>query len=66
MIEVHRIPCGNGNCYILEEKGNAVLVDTGKIEYQQKIEKQIRSFPVKLIVLTHAHFDHCQNAAYFS
>lgn len=66
MIEVHRIPCGNGNCYILEEKGNAVLVDTGKIEYQRKIEKQIRSFPVKLIVLTHAHFDHCQNAAYFS
>lgn len=27
MIKIHRIKCGNGNCYVLEENGNAVLVD---------------------------------------
>lgn len=66
MIKIHRIKCGNGNCYVLEENGNAVLVDTGRIEYQKMIEEKIRLFPVKLIILTHAHFDHCQNAAHFS
>lgn len=66
MIKIHRIKCGNGNCYVLEENGNAVLVDTGRIEHQKMIEEKIRLFPVKLIILTHAHFDHCQNAAHFS
>lgn len=66
MIYIHRIICGNGNCYVLEENGNAILVDTGKTEYRKEIENKIAQFPVKLIVLTHAHFDHCQNADYFS
>ena len=66
MIKIHRIKCGNGNCYVLEENGNAVLVDTGGIAYQKTIEEKIRSFPIKLILLTHAQFDHCQNAAYFA
>lgn len=66
MIDIHRIRCGNGNCYVLEENGNAVLADTGKIEYRKEIEERIRKFPVRLIVLSHAHFDHCQNADYFS
>ncbi len=66
MINIHRIQCGNGNCYVLEENGSAVLVDTGKIEYQKELEDKIKKFPIKLIVLTHAHFDHCENADYFS
>lgn len=66
MIKIHRIKCGNGNCYVLEENGNAVLVDTGGIGYRKKIEEKIRSFRIKFIILTHAHFDHCQNAEYFS
>ncbi|MDE7478017.1 MAG: MBL fold metallo-hydrolase [Lachnospiraceae bacterium] len=66
MIHIHRIKCGNANCYILEENESAVLVDTGKIEHRKEIEKKINRFPIKLIILTHAHFDHCQNADYFS
>lgn len=66
MIQIHRIICGNVNCYVLEENGNAVLVDTGKTEHRKELEEKLCGFPIKLIVLTHAHFDHCQNADYFS
>lgn len=70
MIQIHRIKCGNANCYVLEEDGNAILVDTGKIGHRKEIEEKIRQktsgLAIKLIVLTHAHFDHCQNADYFS
>lgn len=65
-MDIYRVKCGNGNCYVLEENGSAVLVDTGRIEYRKAIEEKIKSFPIKLIVLTHGHFDHCQNADYFS
>lgn len=27
---IHRIKCGNGNCYIVENGTNGILVDTGK------------------------------------
>lgn len=65
-MDIYRVKCGNGNCYVLEENGSAVLVDTGRTEYRKAIEEKIKRFPVKLIVLTHGHFDHCQNAGYFS
>lgn len=66
MINIHRIVCGNGNCYVLEENGSAVLVDTGRTEYRERLAAKIQSFPIKAIILTHGHFDHCQNADYFS
>lgn len=30
MSEIHRIKCGNGNCYIVENGTAGILVDTGK------------------------------------
>lgn len=66
MIEIHRIKCGNGNCYIVENGTAGVLVDTGKKEYAAKVLEACRAYNVKLIVLTHAHFDHAENAAEIS
>ena len=66
MSEVHRIRCGNGNCYIVENGTSAVLVDTGKKEYVNQVLKACELYPIKLIVLTHAHFDHADNAAQIS
>lgn len=66
MSEIHRIKCGNGNCYIVENGTSGVLVDTGKKEYIDKVIEQCRAYHVKLIVLTHAHFDHAENAAQIS
>lgn len=60
---IHRIKCGNGNCYIVENGTNGILVDTGKKEYINRVIEQCKAYHVKLIVLTHAHFDHAENAA---
>ena len=35
-------------------------------KYREKILEECRKFHVSLIVLTHGHLDHCQNAAYLS
>lgn len=66
MIKIHRIKCGNGNCYMIEEKGNAVLVDTARPKYRDKVLSACRKVNIRLIILTHTHMDHCQNAAFIS
>jgi len=63
MSEIHRIKCGNGNCYIVENGTTGILVDTGKREFADKVMEVCRTYHVRLIVLTHAHFDHAENAA---
>ncbi len=66
MSEIHRIKCGNVNCYIIENGTTGILVDTGKAEFIDKVIALCKSYHVKLIVLTHAHFDHAENAAKIS
>lgn len=66
MSEIHRIKCGNVNCYIIENGTNGILVDTGKKEFIDKVIESCKSYNVKLIILTHAHFDHAENAAQLS
>ena len=66
MTKIYRIKCGNGNCYIISNGTNGVLVDTGKREYITQVLKACKDYNVKLIVLTHAHFDHAENAAKIS
>lgn len=66
MIKIQRIKCGNGNCYIVEENGNAVLVDTARTKYRDKILSTCYKANIRLIILTHTHMDHCQNAAFIS
>lgn len=66
MVEVHRIASGNVNCYIVTNKDNAILIDTGRKKYREKILEKCKEYHVRLIVLTHGHMDHCQNAAYLA
>lgn len=66
MVDIHRIVCGNVNCYIVADHGKAVLIDTGREKYREKILEKCKEFHVSLIVLTHGHIDHCQNAAYLA
>lgn len=63
MCKIHRIVCGNGNCYIVEGGDGAVLVDTGKREYLEKVLAACRPYKIRLLLLTHGHFDHAENAA---
>ena len=66
MTEIHRIKCGNGNCYIIENGSVGILVDTGKREFVNRVIEACKAYHVKLIILTHAHFDHAENAAQIS
>lgn len=64
MVKIHRIASGNVNCYIVADNDKAILIDTGRKKYCEKILERCKKFHVNLIVLTHGHMDHCQNAAY--
>ena len=66
MSNIHRIPCGNGNCFCVEDDGNAILVDTSRTQYHDKILDACKDKNIRLIVLTHGHIDHIQNAAALS
>lgn len=66
MVKIHRIPGGNVNCYIVADHDKAILIDTGRKKYRERILEKCREFHVGLIVLTHGHMDHCQNAAYLA
>ena len=66
MHEIHHIKCKTDNCYIIESNGSAILVDTGSGESYDTVLKECRNYNLRLIVLTHVHFDHAENAAKLS
>lgn len=66
MVDIHRISAGNVNCYIVVDNDKAILIDTGRKKYREKILDKCKEYHVSLIVLTHGHMDHCHNAAYLA
>ena len=66
MSKVERIKCGTGNCYIVADGKNAILVDTGSKDNLSDVTAVCDKYDLKLIVLTHTHFDHAENAAELS
>lgn len=66
MEHVQRIVCGTVNCFLISNGKNAVLVDTGFKKYREKVLDACRPYQVRLLVLTHGHMDHVQNAAFLS
>ena len=66
MITVKRIKGGTDNCYIVAEGKNAILVDTSSKASLNMVIDESDKDERKLIVLTHPHFDHAENAAELS
>lgn len=66
MVDIHRIVSGNVKCYIVADNDKAILIDTGRKKYREKILEKCKEFHISLIVLTHGHMDHCQNATYLA
>lgn len=64
--KVIRIKCGNGNSYIVSNGENAILIGTGMKRYREKILSACKPYRMHLLVLTHGHIDHAQNAAFLS
>jgi len=65
---VYRIPAKHANTYLVEADNGLVLVDTGMPGSEKRILKAIASLgrkpsDVKLILLTHRHWDHIGSAA---
>lgn len=66
MEQIHQICCGNGNCFIISNGKTGILVDTGRKKYKQKVLDACKQFHIRLLILTHGHVDHIQNAAFLS
>ncbi len=62
---IERIPAGTACCWLLRGETGSVLIDAG-MEHAEKILKQARDAGVRLLLLTHAHFDHITNAAFLA
>ncbi|MGI6217347.1 MAG: MBL fold metallo-hydrolase [Coriobacteriales bacterium] len=63
---IKRISCGIDNCFIIRQGDHAILVDSGRKRYRQKILTAAREEDVELLVLTHGHYNHVCNAALIS
>ena len=63
MSQIKWIKCKTDNCYIVYNGNDAILVDTASGEGYGKVLEECSKFNMKLIVLTHVHFDHAENAA---
>ena len=63
---ITRIKGGTDNCYIISEGRNAILVDTSSGPARDMVTAECDKYDLKLIVLTHTHFDHAENAAFLS
>ena len=60
---IERISCGSVNCYIIGRPGKCSLVDTATEEYFPQLYPRAAELGVRLIVLTHGHYDHVCGAA---
>ena len=66
MTTITQIKGGTGNCYVVAEGGKAILIDTTSGPHLDKVIAECDKYEMKLIVLTHVHFDHAENAAALS
>ena len=65
---VHRIRLGITNCYLLGQKRDWILVDAGNrgwsgYFFRKLAARGVRPSDLRLIVITHAHFDHVGSLA---
>lgn len=49
------IQCGNGNCFLIKENDKAILVDTSRTKFIDKILNEYWSKNMRLLILTYGH-----------
>jgi glyoxylase-like metal-dependent hydrolase (beta-lactamase superfamily II) len=70
MVEIIQIEAGpfDSNIFLIKDRGNAVLIDTGSGFYNNAVEDSIKRSlggdDLKGVILTHEHFDHSGGAKY--
>lgn len=65
--EIYQVLTGRCNSYLICTKNQTLLVDTGKSSAYKKLISNIDMVGLSkisepILILTHTHFDHCQNA----
>ena len=64
--EITRIKGGTGNCYLISNDGKAVLFDTTSGKNVSEVVEACSKYEMKVLVLSHPHFDHAENASVIS
>lgn len=64
---IYQLLNGRSNSYLISTGKWNILVDTGKVSAYKKLRERIDSLnlehsKIDVIILTHTHYDHCQNA----
>ena len=59
---ITHIKGGTDNCYIVSNGKEAILFDTASAANLQQVTDEFSKYDMKLIVLSHPHFDHAENA----
>ena len=62
MHTIQRINFKTDNCYLIINNGKAVLFDTCSAEAYDTVLAECSKYDMQLIVLSHVHFDHAENA----
>ena len=63
---VKRIDLGGDNLYIVRQGNNAIMFDTGRSAYRNKVLEIARDEDICMVVLSHGHYNHAANAAAIS
>ena len=61
-MEIIQLKGGTDNCYIVADGRNAVLFDTSSGNSRDMVIDACSKYDLKLVVLSHPHFDHAENA----
>lgn len=65
---IYRILSGAGNVYLIRSGQFFIMVDTGTTSSFKRLKRNLDSVmgddkQLDMLVLTHSHYDHCQNAS---
>ena len=63
---VERIGISYANCYLVSGEGGSILIDSCNYKDGPRIFGRVKDKNVKLILLTHGHFDHASSAKYLA
>jgi len=65
---IDQLLSGRSNSYLISSENGNVLVDTGRKNKRSILLKNLKKLhaeKINWLILTHTHFDHCENAGFF-